>query len=156
MKELIYQRCSSSTFCRSNIVGQAKKNQALEDNRESSLQLHKQNSIQLVAQSNNTGLPDNLKSGMENISGINLDQVRVHYNSPRPAAVQAHAFAQGSDIHLAPGQDKHLPHELGHIVQQAQGRVKPTTSVGGTPVNDSHQLENEATQMGVNALRNGH
>ena len=104
-------------------------------------------------QKNKTGLPDNLKSGMENLSGHSLDHVKVHYNSPKPAAVQAHAYAQGSDIHLASGQEKHLPHELGHVVQQAQGRVKPTTSVGGMSVNDNPGLESEATVMGDRALQ---
>jgi hypothetical protein len=107
----------------------------------------------LQKQDNNTGLPDNLKSGMEQLSGQSLDHVKVHYNSSKPAAVQAHAYAQGSDIHLASGQEKHLPHELGHVVQQAQGRVKPTTSVGGMSVNDNPALENEATVMGERALQ---
>jgi len=104
-------------------------------------------------QENKTGLPDNLKSGMENLTGQSLDHVKVHYNSPKPAAVQAHAYAQGSDIHLASGQEKHLPHELGHVVQQAQGRVKPTTSVAGMLVNDNAGLESEATVMGEQALQ---
>lgn len=104
-------------------------------------------------QPNKTGLPDNLKSGMENLSGMSLDHVRVHYNSSKPAAVQAHAYAQGSDIHLASGQEKHLPHELGHVVQQAQGRVSATTSVGGMAVNDSQALEHEADVLGASALR---
>ncbi|KAF7785728.1 hypothetical protein PRUB_a0097 [Pseudoalteromonas rubra] len=104
-------------------------------------------------QRNNTGLPDNLKSGMETLSGYSLDHVRVHYNSSKPAAVQAHAYAQGSDIHLASGQEKHLPHELGHVVQQMQGRVNPTTSVGGMAVNDSPALEREADVMGAKALQ---
>lgn len=106
-------------------------------------------------QPNNTGLPDNLKSGMENLSGMSLDHVKVHYNSAKPAAVQAHAYAQGSDIHLASGQEQHLPHELGHVVQQAQGRVKPTTDVGGVAVNDDASLESEATKMGETALKRG-
>ena len=105
-------------------------------------------------QPNQTGLPDNLKSGMENLSGMSLDHVRVHYNSSKPAAVQAHAYAQGSDIHLASGQEKHLPHVLGHVVQQAQGRVSATTSIGGMAVNDSPALEHEADVLGVRALRN--
>lgn len=104
-------------------------------------------------QKNNTGLPDNLKSGMEKLSGMSLDHVKVHYNSSKPAAVQAHAYAQGSNIHLAPGQSKHLPHELGHVVQQAQGRVKPTTSVNGMAVNDNAGLEKEADVLGAKALR---
>lgn len=86
-------------------------------------------------QANKTGLPDNLKSGMS------LDHVRVSYNSAKPVAVQAHAYAQGSNIHLASGHEKHLPHELGHVVQQAQGRVSATTSVGGMAVNDSPAME---------------
>jgi folate-binding Fe-S cluster repair protein YgfZ len=102
---------------------------------------------------NNTGLPDDLKSGMEKLAGMSLDHVKVHYNSAKPAAVQAHAYAQGSDIHMASGQEKHLPHELGHVVQQAQGRVKPTTEVGGMAVNDNEGLESEATSMGEKALQ---
>jgi hypothetical protein len=102
---------------------------------------------------NNTGLPDKLKSGMENLSGMSLDHVKVHYNSAKPAAVQAHAYAQGSDIHLASGQEQHLPHELAHVVQQAQGRVQATTSVDGMAVNDNIGLENQATSMGNKALK---
>ena len=45
---------------------------------------------------NNTGLPDNLKTGMENLSGVSLDDVQVHRNSDKPAQVQAHAYAQGA------------------------------------------------------------
>ena len=113
----------------------------------------KNRSSVLQPRKNKTGLPDQLKSGMESLSGMSLDHVRVHYNSPKPAAVQAHAYAQGSDIHLAPGQAKHLPHELGHVVQQAQGRVKPTTSVNGVAVNDNPSLEKEADRMGARALQ---
>ncbi|WP_437890799.1 eCIS core domain-containing protein [Phytobacter sp. V91] len=118
---------------------------ALEDNRAGTVQ----------RQPNKTGLPDNLKSGMENISSMNLDHVKVHYNSAKPAAVQAHAYAQGSDIHLASGQEKHLPHELGHVVQQAQGRVAATTSVAGMAVNDSPALEHEADVMGGAGVAGG-
>ena len=51
-----------------------------------------------------------------------MDQIRVHYNAAGPAQIQAHAYAQGSDIHVAPGQERHLPHEAWHVVQQALGR----------------------------------
>lgn len=130
----------------------------LADNRPSTVQLRQKMAIQaqnMPVQRNQTGLPDNLKSGMEKLSGINLDHINVHYNSPKPAALQAHAYAQGSDIHLASGQEQHLPHELGHVVQQAQGRVKATTQVAGQAVNDNAALESEATQMGARALRDG-
>jgi len=104
-------------------------------------------------QENKTGLPDNLKTGMENLSGMSLDDVKVHRNSDKPAQLQAHAYAQGTDIHLGAGQEKHLPHELGHVVQQKQGRVKPTMQMKGkVNVNDDDGLEKEADEMGARAF----
>jgi hypothetical protein len=101
---------------------------------------------------NNTGLPDNLKAGMENLSGISLDDVKVHRNSDKPAQLQAYAYVQGTDIHLGPGQEKHLPHEAWHVVQQKQGRVKPTTQMKSeVNVNDDAGLEKEADVMGLKA-----
>ena len=109
----------------------------------------------LQRKENKTGLPDNLKAGMEGLSGMSLDSVNVHRNSDKPAQLNAHAYAQGTDIHLGSGQEKHLPHELGHVVQQAQGRVKPTTAVNGVGVNDNAGLEKEADTMGSKALSAG-
>ncbi|HSF54729.1 MAG TPA: DUF4157 domain-containing protein [Algoriphagus sp.] len=105
-------------------------------------------------QRNDTGLPDSLKSGIEGLSGYALDDVRVHYNSNQPAQLQAHAFAQGNEIHLGPGQEKHLPHEAWHVVQQKQGRVKPTLQLkAGVDVNEDSGLEREADVMGGKALQ---
>lgn len=107
---------------------------------------------QRMEKPNHTGLPDRLKSGVESLSGMSMDHVRVHYNSAKPAQLQAHAYAQGRDIHLAPGQERHLPHEAWHIVQQAQGRVRPTLQMkGGIAVNDDAGLEREADLMGAQA-----
>ncbi|HYD31809.1 MAG TPA: DUF4157 domain-containing protein [Azospirillaceae bacterium] len=100
-------------------------------------------------QPNRTGLPDALKQGMEDRSGLPLDDVRVHYNSAEPARFQAHAITQGKNIHVAPGQQQHLPHELGHVVQQMQGRVRPTMQMQGVPVNDDPALEAEADRLGA-------
>ncbi len=103
---------------------------------------------------NRTGLPDDLKSGVEALSGLSLDGVKVHYNSDRPAQLNARAYAQGDQIHLGPGQEQHLPHEAWHLVQQAQGRVKPTMQMkGGVPINDDEGLEREADRMGAKALQ---
>ena len=102
---------------------------------------------------NNTGLPDGLKSGVESLSGLSLDNVKVHYNSPQPVQLNALAYAQGGDIHVAPGQEQHLPHEAWHVVQQAQGRVRPTMQMTeGVPVNDDAGLEHEADAMGAKAV----
>ena len=100
---------------------------------------------------NETGMSDNLKAGIEDLSGFAMDDVRVHYNSPEPATVQALAYTQGTDIYVAPGQEQHLPHEAWHVAQQMAGRVEPTTEVSGLPVNDCIELEHEADVMGARA-----
>lgn len=107
--------------------------------------------VEPIQKKNETGMPDNLKAGVENLSGFAMDDVRVHYNSDKPATVQALAYTQGTDIHVAPGQEQHLPHEAWHVAQQMAGRVEPTTEVGGLPVNDNAALEHEADVMGARA-----
>lgn len=110
-----------------------------------------QGKFESVQKANNTGLPDNLKSGVESMSGLSMDDVKVHYNSPMPAQLHAHAYAQGSDIHVAPGKEQHLPHEAWHVVQQKQGRVSATVQAKGIPINDDSSLEHEADIMGARA-----
>lgn len=108
--------------------------------------------VQQKPATNNTGLPDNLKAGIETLSGYAMDDVKVHYNSSKPSQLNAHAYAQGTDIHVASGQEQHLPHEAWHVAQQKQGRVKPTMQMkGGVKVNDDASLEKEADVMGAKA-----
>ena len=103
---------------------------------------------------NRTGLPNELESGIENLSGLAMDDVKVHYNSLEPEKMQALAYTRGTNIHLGPGQEKHLGHEAWHAVQQKQGRVKPTMQMkGGVSVNDDEGLEHEADVMAANALQ---
>ncbi len=98
-------------------------------------------------------LPEDLQAGIEGFSGLSMGDVQVHYNSPFPHEFDAHAFAQGNDIHLASGQEQHLPHEAWHVVQQKQGRVPETTQLKGKSVNDDSSLEREADIMGKKALQ---
>lgn len=98
------------------------------------------------------GLPGQLKSGVEELSGLSMENVRVHYNSSKPAELKALAYAQGTEIYLMPGQEKHLPHEAWHIVQQAQGKVQATTWIDGKGINNDARLELEADTMGERAL----
>jgi hypothetical protein len=102
---------------------------------------------------NSTGLPDTLQRGTEGMSGISLDDVRVHYNSPKPAQLNAMAYTQGTEIHVAPGQEANLPHEAWHVVQQKQGRVAPTMQMKGITVNNDSALEQEADTMGNKILQ---
>jgi hypothetical protein len=126
----------------------------LQDNRphKSPLLDQQANGKFIQKKANKSGLPEQLKSGVENLSGHSLDDVKVHYNSGKPANLNAHAYAQGTQIHLAPGQEKHLPHEAWHIVQQKQGRVRPTVQTKGVAINDDKGLEHEADVMGKKSL----
>ncbi len=100
-------------------------------------------------------LPRPIRAGVERQSGLSLDAVTVHYNSPRPAALQALAYAQSREIYLAPGAEAHLPHEAWHVVQQAQGRVPGRAVVSGVALNDDAALEREADEMGARAIASG-
>ncbi|MBT1695960.1 DUF4157 domain-containing protein [Fulvivirgaceae bacterium PWU4] len=101
-----------------------------------------------------TGLPAKLMAGIENLSGISMSAVQVHYNSTKPAQLQAHAYTQGTEIHVGRGQEKHLPHEAWHVVQQQQRRVKPTLQTkSGAFINDDSMLEEEADVMGARAAQ---
>lgn len=140
--EAIAQRKLQEAINNSPSVQQLKAYQEMADNR-SSLQSNPN-------QNNNTGLPDSLKSGIENLSGYSMDDVKVHYNSDKPDQLYAHAYTQGTDIHIASGQEKHLPHEARHVVQQKQGRVKPTVQMKAeVSINDDAGLEKEADIMGA-------
>lgn len=107
-------------------------------------------------QKNMNRLPSNLQVGIESLSGISTDDITVHYNSVEPSKVQALAYTEGTEIYLAPGQEKHLSHEAWHVVQQKQGRVRPTTQVRGVAVNDNPHLEREADVMGEQSKRVGY
>ena len=100
---------------------------------------------------NKTGLPTALKTGIETLSGLSMDDVAVHYHSSQPAQVRALAYTQGTDIHLRSGQEQHLAHEAWHVVQQKQGRVQPTARLRGAAINDDTALEHEADVMGARA-----
>jgi len=89
--------------------------------------IQQQGDIQM--KENKKGVPDTLKTGIENLSGYEMDDVKVQYNSGKPAQLHPHAFAQGTAIHLGPGKEKHMPHEAWHVVQQKQGRVNQRNNV---------------------------
>jgi hypothetical protein len=142
-----------------SVTGENKLSATIPDNRPSStvqnkliqtMTGHTPGNSSVQERSKHSGLPDNLRTGIEHLSGISMDDVNVHYNSAQPAQLNAHAYAQGTDIHLAPGQEKHLPHEAWHVVQQKQGRVKPTMQMKGkVKINDDAGLEKEADVMGA-------
>lgn len=104
-----------------------------------------QSSMSKVKNSTNlTGIPTQMKRNLESRSGLSFDDVRVHYHSAEPAKIGALAYTRGTQVHIGPGQERHLQHELGHVIQQKKGLVRPTTWINGLPVNDSPELERSA------------
>lgn len=92
-------------------------------------------------------LPSNLKLAVEYLSGHELGDVKVHYQSSLPDKCRARAFAYGTDIYLGPGQEDALGHEAWHVVQQKQGRVEPDDESRAVSTDDA--LEAEAHIMGA-------
>lgn len=102
---------------------------------------------------NLTGIPTQMKLDFEQRSGMTFDDVRVHYNSDKPAQFHALAYTQGDQIYIGPGQERSLSHELGHVIQQKAGRVRPTRWIRGQPVNDQPELEREADRAPVQCMQ---
>ena len=106
-----------------------------------------------------TGMPVAVQARMERAFDADFSDVRIHANSQQAVDLGALAFAQGTEIHFAPGQyqpESHagqevLGHELAHVVQQRQGRVGITRQAKGLPLNDDHGLEAEADALGRQA-----
>lgn len=97
------------------------------------------------------GLPAGLRFGVEQLSGFDLSAVRVVRGSSLPAKYGAFAFAKGMEIHLAPGHEDKLAHEVWHLIQQWRGLVKATHIVDGHAVNKDPRLEEDADRMGAQA-----
>ena len=115
---------------------------------------------------NDTGtklMAPNVQARMESAFGEDFSNVGIHTNSSRASGMRAKAFAQGDDVHFAPGQynpesregQALLGHELTHVVQQRRGRVHPTTQAKGLAVIDDEGLEHEADEMGERAAQSG-
>jgi len=105
-------------------------------------------------------LPDDFRQKMESAFSTDFSSVNVYSNSEKAGELGAKAYTQGEDIHFAPGEynpattsgQQLIGHELTHVVQQQQGRVKSTTKVDGADVNDSNSLESEADTIGKVAV----
>ncbi|WP_298773227.1 hypothetical protein [uncultured Shewanella sp.] len=113
----------------------------------------KHNISQLQLKPSNTGLPDHLKNGMEHLSGTKLDHVKMHFNLPKPAIVQPHAYTQDHNIHLSAGQEKHFPYQLKAIngtIEKERGAWKTKGASHTPPTINNTQVrvapDNDATK----------
>jgi len=101
-------------------------------------------------------LPDAVRGKMEAVLGADFSAVRVHIG-PQAERIGAIAFTTGTDIYFAPGRyqpdsvhgQQLLGHELTHVIQQRQGRVRGPG--GGVAVVQDMALEAEADRLGQRA-----
>jgi hypothetical protein len=100
-------------------------------------------------------LPRSLTAGIAALTGVDLSGVKVFRGSPEPEKYDALAYASQGSIHLAAGQDRHLPHEAWHLAQQAQKRVEADSALGDVRLNTDPGLEREADRMGPAAQKLG-
>jgi hypothetical protein len=107
-----------------------------------------------------TQLPEEVQAKMENSFGQNFSNVNIHKDSSSAKDINAKAYAQGTDIHFAPGEynphskegQELIGHELTHVVQQGQGKVGQEEIHGkGLSINQDVSLEKEADEMGKRA-----
>lgn len=95
---------------------------------------------------NHTNIPTPIKTDFEKRSGLSFDDVRVHFNSDKPAKIGALAYTQGNQVYIGPGQERHLRHELGHVYQQKTQTILPTAIIKGVPVNKDPKYERQCEQ----------
>ncbi|HRW63421.1 MAG TPA: DUF4157 domain-containing protein [Bacteroidales bacterium] len=108
-----------------------------------------------------THLPSHVQAKMESSFGTDFSGVNIHANSGQATNIGALAYTQGNDVHFAPGQfnpgsqkgQELIGHELTHVVQQRQGRVKPDKQGKGMNINSNPALEKEADVMGAKAAK---
>ncbi len=115
--------------------------------------------IQTISTGTATKMPEGVQAKMQGSFGTDFSNVNIHQNDNSATEMGALAYTQGNDVHFASGQynpntqagQELLGHELTHVVQQREGRVKPTKQGKGLSVNDNPSLEHEADVMGARA-----
>jgi hypothetical protein len=131
---------------------------AEEEEEEKQARARDEEELQMKESPENSGtktyMPDDVQNKMENSFGVDFSDVDIHKDSQQAPSLGALAYTQGNDIHFAPGQynpgskegQELLGHELSHVVQQREGRVKPTNKSKDFTINDNPVLEREADQ----------
>ena len=112
----------------------------------------------LGKQGTGSPLPDRLRVQMETALRSDFSAVRVHVG-PQAARIGALAFTSGNDVYFTPGSyqpdtptGRHvIGHELVHVVQQRQGRVRNPFGNGVAVVQD-RTLEAEAERIAATFL----
>lgn len=102
-----------------------------------------------------TATPEELAKGLKYVTGQNIE-VDIHYNSVVPGLIGAYACVKGREVYVAPGGEKYLDHEFGHIAANAKGpEIKATARINGFPVCIDDRLEKQADAYGKQIVQMG-
>src|SRR5262245_57402328 len=120
---------------------------------------HTANDAEIGRPSSN-GLEPRVREQMESAFGADFSNICIREDSEADA-IGARAFTRGTDIHFAAGRYQPgtpegkalIGHELAHVVQKAQGRVRASFQAQGLAINDEPSLEDEADHLGARAAR---
>ena len=95
------------------------------------------------------------RTQLGSVFDMDLSGVRIHTGSPAAQKLNAEALTHNGHVHVAGGSYSNdtLGHELGHLRQQNEGRVRANAMIAGVPLNDSSALESEADDAGRSAAR---
>ncbi len=102
-------------------------------------------------------LPEEVQTKMENSFSQDFSNVNIHKDSSSAQDIHAKAYAQGNDIHFAPGEydpsskagHELIGHELTHVVQQKQGKVNSSTiNRKSLAITQETEFEKEADEAG--------
>lgn len=105
-------------------------------------------------------LAPEVRGPMERSFGADFSAVRVHQGE-HVNALGAQAYAQGAELHFAPGRydpgssagRELIGHELAHVVQQADGKARAAPQGKGGAIHEDPGLEREADEQGARAAR---
>lgn len=103
--------------------------------------IQKKQSENMAAQQNQNSVSDGISAQHYRLSGIAFGDAGVYYNFGKSAQLQALAYTQGGQVYVEQGQEKHLGHELGRVVQQKENAVSPTQRLNGVWINDAPVFE---------------
>ncbi|MCC7453607.1 MAG: DUF4157 domain-containing protein, partial [Crocinitomix sp.] len=108
----------------------------------------------------NPYLPANLQKKAEALLDEDFSSVNFYLNSVNALNLGAKAYAQGNNIHFAPGNynpyssvgQELIAHELVHVSQQRKGLVKPEILTSFGWMNNSENFENQANECAKKIL----
>jgi len=101
------------------------------------------------------GMPSGLRKRMEALTGVSLAGVEVRKDSVEAERLSTPAFTNGNTVYLAHGQERELPHELGHVADMRLGGAPSTRTEHGVKISRDAPREARMDCIAQLALQGG-